>query len=404
MKRCLIRIACVLACAAVLLSCSKVERELLPSRRVVLLYGAAFSNLSTDIDKNFNDFCKGELPYVGSEDVLLVYNHIPSKYGVYTPTEPVLYRAYKGQDNIIRKDTLIVYPSSDISGSPEVLSKVLTDVKDMFPARSYGLLFSSHGKGWLPKGYSEGSGISLFSVKDPLPWHPPTKDLGIEKVEGSGIEIADLPGAIPMHLDFIIMDACLMGCVEVAYELRDKCDILIFSPTEILSSGMNYYSMPRQLLNIPVPDLTGLSKDYYEMYQAQSGLYKSATITMVDCSKTQALADAVAEIVGAHRDGISSADRSEVQAYFYASSSIELHKFFDLRDILVKAGATDSELERLDKALNECIIYTAATEKFFELELKSVCGLSMYLPEDDDTELNDFYKTLSWNKAIGLIQ
>ena len=54
----------------------------------------------------------------------------------------------------------------------------------------------------------------------------------------SGIEIADLPGAIPMHLDFIIMDACLMGCVEVAYELRDKCDILIFSPTEILSSGI----------------------------------------------------------------------------------------------------------------------------------------------------------------------
>lgn len=400
----LLHIACMLACVSALFSCSPADRDIVPHRRVVLLYGAAFSNLSSDINKNFIDFCNGDLPYVGSEDVVLVYNHIPASYGVYTPSEPVLYRAYKDRNNSVRKDTLVSYPSSDVSSSPEVLNKVLSDVKEMFPARSYGLLLSSHAKGWLPKGYKEDNGISLFSVSDPLPWHPPTKEICIENVTGSGIDIDDLPGAIPMHLDFIIMDACLMGCVEVAYELRDKCDMLIFSPTEILSTGLNYLSMPRQLLNISTPDLVGLSRDYYEMYQKQSGVYQSATITLVDCPKTAALAEVVGDIVNAHREGIAGADRYEVQAYFYSSSSKELHKFFDLRDILVKAGATDAELSRLDKALADCIIYKAATEKFFELVLESVCGLSMYLPDEDDIELNNFYKTLSWNKATGLIQ
>ena len=404
MKKCLLQIACVLLCAAALFSCSKLEEEAVPTRRVVLLYGAAFSNLSSDISKNINDFCNGDIPYVGSEDVLLVYMHTPSRYGDYSPTEPVLYRAYKDQSNNLRRDTLVVYPSSDVSSSPGVMRKVLTDVKDMFPANSYGLLFSSHAKGWLPKGYKESSNISFFSVKHPGVVYPPTKELGIEKVDGSGIDINELQDAIPMHLDFIILDACLMGCVEVAYELRDKCDMLIFSPTEILSTGMNYYTMPSKLLNISTPDLVGLSREYYEMYQAQTGLFQSATISMVDCSKTAHLAEVVGDIISAHRDGLEVADKSKIQAYFYDDASSELHKFYDLRDILANSGASGAELSRLDDALNDCVVYKAATEKFFNLELKSVCGLSMFLPSSGNSDLNKFYKSLSWNKATGLIQ
>ncbi len=403
MKNWMLKIACVFACAAVFFSCSPTEKDILPNRRVVLLYGAAFSNLSSDISKNFDDFCKGELPYVGSEDVLLVYMHSTRRYNSYELTEPVLYRAYKDGNSQLRKDTLSVYPATDVSSSPEVMNKVLSDVKEMFPARSYGMLVSSHAKGWLPKGYKE-KDISLFSAGKPRKDYPPTKELCIEKMDGSGIDITDLSGALPMYMDFIIMDACLMGCVEVAYELKDKCGLLAFSPTEILSAGMDYHSMPRRLLNIATPDLLGLSKDFYELYNAQSGLMKSATITLVDCAKTEELAAVTAEIIKAHREGFDSLDRASVQKYFYEGAASELTHFFDLRDMLLKAGATEQELSKLDAALDKCVLYKAATEKFFDLELKSVSGLSMYIPVPGNDELNNFYKTLSWNQATGLIQ
>ena len=398
MKKSPICLFCAFLCVALLNSCSTVERDFVPNRRVMVFYAAAFNNLSDSIIKNIDDFCNGQLPAVGNDDVFLVYAHTTSRYGVYTPTNPVLFRAYRGPEGQLRRDTLIVYPDTDVSSTAEVLNNVLNDVRDKFPARSYGLLFSSHAKGWVPVGYKEQS-TSLFGTGGVHPEYPLTKELGTENATGSGIDIRDLPAALPMHLDFFIMDACLMGCVEVAYELRDKCDLLLFSPTEILAAGMPYKTMPEKLLDIASPDLEGIAREYYEMYEAESGLYKSATITLVDCRKTEALAQVVGEIIAAHRTGFDNAPRSQVQPYFYN----DFHWFYDLRDLLVKSGATDAELARLDKALGDCVLYKAATEKFFNLKLDSVCGLSVYFPIPGNTVLNNYYKTLSWNKATGII-
>jgi hypothetical protein len=144
----------------------------------------------------------------------------------------------------------------------------------------------------------------------------------------------------------------------------------------------------------------GIARDFYEMYEAQSGMFRSATVTVVDCRKLDALASCFRDIVSEHRDDLDEAPRSQVQAYFYN----EYHWFFDLRDLLYEAGATDAELQRLDKALSDCITYKAATEKFFDLKLESVCGLSVYFPIPGNTVLNNYYKTLSWNQTTGLIR
>ncbi|MBO7603076.1 MAG: hypothetical protein J6S97_01515 [Bacteroidales bacterium] len=394
-----VRILCALICAVLLFSCSRQEADHLPNRRVVLFYAAAFSNLSSSISADIDEFCAGGLPYVGNSDVFLVYSHMPARYGKYDPTHPVLFRAYKGPDGSVCRDTLIVYPDTDVSSSAEVMRKVLTDVKDNFPASSYGMIFSSHAKGWIPPGYEEKSN-SIWSVGAPRKEYPLTRELGTENVDGSGIDIIDLPDAIPMHLDFFIMDACLMGCVEVAYEIKDKCDILLFSPTEILASGMPYTTMPPKLLNTVEPDILGIAREFYEMYDAQSGLLRSATVTVVDCRKLDPLADCFRDIVSVHRDEFDNAPRSQVQPYFYN----EYHWFFDLRDLLVEAGATQEELQRLDKALDDCVTYKAATDKFFDLKLETVCGLSVYFPIPDNTELNNYYKTLAWNQTTGLIR
>jgi hypothetical protein len=357
------------------------------------MYSAAFSNLSPSIHNNEIELCDGDLPFVGSDDVLLIYSHHTKQNGVYgIPTNPILCRAYKDLTGGTRKDTLIVYPDTDISASPETLRKVLTDVQDLFPASKYGLLVSSHGKGWIPPGYTENN-ANLFAPS-------PTKELGIEMVDNSGIEVKDLPGAIPMHLEFFIMDACLMGCVEVAYELKDKCDYIVFSPTEILSRGMVYTPMLKRLLVRGTASLQDVCEDYMQYYEAQTGSYQSATITLVDCSKMDALAAACAPLTEKYRSAINTLDRSKVQAYFYN----DLHWFYDLRDIYAQAGASLTELAQLDAALDACVLYSGTTEYFFGLKMERVCGLSSYIPMAGKKELNNYYKTLSWNKAISLIQ
>ncbi|MBO4339873.1 MAG: hypothetical protein J5835_00385, partial [Bacteroidales bacterium] len=229
--------------AVILFSCNRTENEVPHIRRVVLMYAAAYSNLSPSIAEDVKEMCEGAIPSAGSGDVFLVYGHFTKKNGDYsTPTNPLLIRAYKDLDGKVKKDTLVVYPETDISSSAEVFHKVLSDVKEYFPASSYGLIFSSHATGWLPAGFSDPDYI-LFSTSGSHEVYPLTKCLGTENAKPSGIDIQDMADAIPMKLDFFLMDACLMGCVEVAYELRDKCRFLAFSPTEILSNGFIYSSM-----------------------------------------------------------------------------------------------------------------------------------------------------------------
>ena len=74
---------------------------------------------------------------------------------------------------------------------------------------------------------------------------------------------------------------------------------------------------------------------------------------------------------------------------------------------MAKAGADEAELKALDAALDECISYKNATESFMGtssgFEIKVFSGLSMYLPANGSAYLDNFYKTLAWNKATKLV-
>ena len=391
-----------IAAALLLASCSLVQPETPKTYRVTVMYAAAMSNLSGSIAQDIEEICNGLLPSKQSGDVFLVYSHMPKLPGFYDlPSSPVLFRAWREPDGTNHRDTLITYPTTDISSTAEVMHKVLSDVKDLFPAPHYGLVISSHGKGWIPKGYNEGDTYTWSysqsdQQQDVIPF---TRELCIENIEGSGINVEDLPAAIPMKMDYIILDACLMGAIEIAYEIREKCDLLLFSPTEILSDGLIYDTMGPLLTNVHTPDIKTVATQYFDHYNSMYGSYKSATITLVDCHQLEPLAQVCRKLVANHSASIKSLNPNKVQHYFYNA----LRWFFDMRDIFVQAGATEEEIAELDAALADAVIYEAHTEQFLGLALERICGLSMYLPYATLPELNSYYKGLSWNKAIGLI-
>ena len=397
------------------------------TRKVLLLYSAGFNSISSYLKEDIADLDKGWLPSrQRSNDVILVYSHQTGGRGQYkTKTEPVLFRMYSLGDGTVVRDTLAVYDKSTISASAVQLNKVLTYVKENFPAKSYGMIFSSHATGYLPEGfYSKPSNYHftesmMRSWSDrrktapvPVPYVEPEQTPGLPDVKSIGqdtdgeasyeIDLRDFAEAIPMKLDYLLFDACLMGGIEVAYELAGKCDKLGFSQAEVLAEGFNYTTLSSHLLgNKAESDPLSVCKDYFTQYDIQEGVYRSATISLVDCNRLDDLATTCSRLFDKYAGRIKSLQSSEVQRYYRGSK----HWFYDLESILVKAGISETELEELHAALDHCIIYKGATPSFMnEFSIHTFSGFSMYLPSNGNGELDKYYKTLKWNKITGLVK
>lgn len=393
--------------------------------KVFIMYSMGYNNLSYDLNEDIDELLSGNIPsFNPSDNAIVVLNHstLNNRGNYRTETSPVLYHAYKMADGSIKKDTLIVFPEGSIAADKDMLREVMTQIKTLFPAKSYGMLVSSHATGWAPEMYcynppdKSSSGMWMTKEKEFRPLEkysserPLTRSIGAHFNGSSSnmneIELPDFADAIPFHLEFIIFDCCLMGGVEVAYELRDVCDKVCFSQTEILAGGMNYKKMAQHIFSKKEADLESIANDYYSKYANEASMTdRSATVSVVDCRKL----GAVAEIVKRHKEDITAlannrTKRQEVQTYFQSSLARNHGLFYDLEDILIKAEVSSSDLNLLSEALKECIICKFATPTFLTyLKIEHHSGLSMYLPDPDRRTLNVYYPSLAWNKATQLV-
>lgn len=399
------------------------------SRRTLLLYSAGFNSLSSYLKEDIEDITKGYLPGgTRSDNVLLVYSHLPESANVYDkPTSPVLMRIYKDESADVVMDTLVVYPAGTLSSSHEQLNEVLTYMKDEFPSDGYGMIFSSHASGYLPAGYYSNSDdfetgipISAGLFANPLnslavpyaepeydPSMPLTKSIGQDIGYSGGKKVSyemDLIGfadAIPVYMDYILFDACLMGGVETAYQLRDVCGLVGFSQAEVLAEGFDYTALVSHLLEHDIPMPQKVCEDYFLQYDVQTGVYRSATISMVDCSKMDRLVQVCSELFEEYREPMSRLTAKNVQR-FYRSN---YHWFFDLESILAESGMTLDQLNSLRDAFSDCVVYKAATPSFMNsFSIRTFCGLSMFLPSEGGQYLKNHYKKLDWNIDTGLVK
>lgn len=383
--------------------------------RVFIVYSLGFNNLSHDLNVNIDSLCAGDIPGKWSKDAIVVFSHSLNKGGSYgTPSKPAVFRIYS-ENGIVVRDTSGYFHAGVESATTEVLSTSLQYIKDNYPSKSYSMLLSSHATGWIYPGYTFSTPgiITLSHGKTEYPEWPETKSIGASYslknsyIVSTEMDLKEFASAIPMHLDCLIFDACLMGGVEVAYELKDVCNRLLFSPTEVLTKGFCYTPMAAHMFSGSSADLKAIGEDYFNYYMTQTtGSVRSATITEVDTKGLDGLAKTYASIRRNHSQAFASMSRKNVQRYFYASPGDSRYKpfYYDLRDAAREYGATADELAELDEALSKCVTYHAETPKFFDVTLDRCCGLSMYLPIESCPDLNAYYKTLNWNSAIGLVE
>ena len=384
-----------------------------------------FNNLSSSLAEDIRDLEKGFIP--GSaplENYLFVFSHlVESSYS--TPSAPKLQRIFLGPDGNPMKETLLEMEPGTISNRAECIREVLEFLKEKYPEiESFGVLMSSHGTGWTPPGYCT-TGYKNEGNSDVIEWRrsafpetylsgeylyepvPGVKSMGytvtgVNPTVAYETDIREIADLLPFKLDYIIFDACFMGGVEVACEFRDKCNFVVASQTEILSDGMDYTTMISDLLEGNRADLVSLATNFFNHYNLSSD-NRSATISVVDCSKLGTLAAVCRNLFRNYDISKDNVDASKLQKYFYYTNHAW---FYDLYSIVQAAGASETELSDLQWALDECILYKAATPTFalYGFPIDTHSGLSMYLPEKERAQLNSYYRELTWNKLTGLLK
>ncbi|MBP5538637.1 MAG: hypothetical protein J6X69_02200 [Bacteroidales bacterium] len=356
---------------------------------LILFYTIGHNNgLSGSIAQNLNEILEGELPSIESaEKVVLFLQHSDN-------SAPCLMRLgidHNGKNisRIISLEEMNGWNTSSVSSSTDTLAHVLNYISRQYQARHNYLVFSSHGSGWLPAGVYEPSEKYTF-IENTF-----GQDLQSgNKVYEMGIRL--LARQLPMHFDAILFDACLMGGVEVAYELKDKCNYIGFSPTEIMSHGMYYQTMCGHLLK---QDVISVAKDYMHYYRNRSGS-RCGCYTIVDCSQLEVLAQACKPIFAAHQECLANIPYDQVQGYFRDNK----HWYYDLQDVIANIGVDEFELESFNEALEKAVLFADHTDTFLGLKLERCCGLSTYLSIRGTFELDEYYQLYQWNIATGYVQ
>lgn len=396
------------------------------ARRTVLMYCAAQNSLGYSSRYYKSAWTEDSLElaagkhFISDDDRLLVF--------VDDASHPRLYRFCADAD----PELVLQWGYDANSTSPTTFKEVLTRVKEHFPAQEYGLCMWSHADGWLPSSNTNytRSALNAQPTISPLSFGIDVGESGDMRTDMSGdgitlgaqMNIADMAKAIHdsgLHLTYIFFDACLMQCVEVAYELRNVTDYLIASPISIAAAGAYYTHQLEHGFFSPNP--TDIAKTYYEdvtsneLAQAYDDF--GIVISAIKTSEMDALAEAVRTVL-ADVDFTTYPDLTAAHAYHvYSYNYYYRPHYYDMRSAL-RHLLTDAQFAPIDEAITRATAFYAATHKYwvgprnndYHNITSECCGISMFFPQKeyatnasscDFGNHNDTYRSTSWAHAIG---
>ena len=367
-----------------LCACSQGEEGSALPVRTVIVYMVADNNLDYFALNDLNEMEQGWS--AATDGHLIAYVDRAEGAG---PAHPVVYKIAHDTTAAIASPIKKVYAEHS-SATAEVMRRVLSELISDYPAQSYGLVLWSHGTGWLPAGVASGGS------KGGGQGGAAARPQAFGKDGADEMSIPDLSRALPCRFDFIIFDACYMGAVEVAYELRSNADHLIFSPTEVLSAGYPYQDIVGRLFDRQV-DYAGVAHRFFLSYSVLEGALQSASASVVKTAELDGLAASFRKLM-ADTANLLPVSSGEVQR-FSAGSHIPL---FDLGCLVSAISANAEVREEVNKKILGAVIFKEATEKFLDnFTITDFSGMSIFIPDTLTASHHDFYKTHAWFEASG---
>ena len=373
------------------------------SKRLVIVYMIADNNLDYFAVSNVNDMERGYNSDFNGD--LLVYIDRGSNT---KPSHPYLMQIMHDTTELVNSKIIRTYPEQN-SADAKSLKQVIEDAISYGQYSSIGLVLWSHGSAWLPSGSSLYSDRSITLVNEKR-INRPQRSFGSDDVIENGkdstcdMDIKDLASALSGYkFDFLIFDACYMGTIEVAYELRNSNKYFIASPAEILSSGFPYKQIVPMFFakNVNPSDI---AKQYSDYYLSQKGALCSGTISVVNSTNLESFANAIKLLndnLYARGLNVNSIlqNKDSLQQYDRLKAGI----LFDYKQFLInEVNLCSACMPDVMDSWNSTITSEYHTKLIFNsLSLDNCNGISVYLPNSKYSKLNEYYKTLSWYKDSG---
>lgn len=345
--------------------------------RTVFVYMVA-SNLGGYLNTNINDMISvATTENLNGGNLIVFYSE--------NETNAELFEIKEGANGVVTRHHIRDYENKSAI-SPQVMREVLNEVVSLYPADSYGMILSSHGSAWLPTDFR--SMLRSFGEENK-----------------KSMEINELADALPDHFfDFLLFDACSMGSIECMYELKNKADYIISSPSEIMGSGFPYRGILPYLFQTS-PNMSLIADGFHNYYTNYS--YPFGNISVTETSQFDELAEVVRTIISSAggEEAMYDLPYSDLQILTYLSGSPT--KLYDLGNVIEKI-ATDEQYNQFQASLNKLITEKRCTERIYcqgvggneGIPVETFSGLSIYPPQKGLTELNNWYKQLDWYKAV----
>lgn len=362
--------------ALLLASCEKeeIDRPTGTPPRTILTYMIA-SNLGSYLRTNISYMKEvASNKNLNGGNLIVYYSENKSK--------SYLFQIKEDKNGKIVTDTLRFYENQSAI-SPETMHKVIEETIELFPAKSYGFILSSHGTSWLPGNYSS------------------LRSFGEENKEY--MEITEINEALEgFHFDFILFDACYMSGIECVYELKDKTDYLLGSPTEVLARGFPYEDFLPDLYKEKA-DLEKAAQCFHDYY-SNNGNASYGTVSLIKTSELDELASVVNDILkDKTEEDIYALPLSDMQVLEYLTLQ-KPHMLYDFDDF-IRHLANNEQYERFTACLEKAVVSKHTTpESYYNnggaRPITHYSGLSVFVPQPSLTKLSDWYKQLAWYKAV----
>ncbi len=135
---------------------------------------------------------------------------------------------------------------------------------------------------------------------------------------------------------------------------------------------------------------------YYNKYDALSGYYQSATISLVKTAYIPGLAQAFKNVIQNGSVHPKDVNRQELQSY----DRLKEHVFWDIEQMAEVLG-TPADYTAFTRALQKAVVYKKATDYFITIPIRRYSGLAAYLPVSALPRTQEAFEVTSWNEYLG---
>lgn len=380
---------------AILAACGSNDEPTPPApketHRTVLVYMVADNNLGSDYHYDQADM-KEMLTGVKNGGLnggrLLIYRNRPGTAGGNAPQ--MLEVTPEGITE------LKTYPDDPeiYSVSADRMKEVLADMKSLAPAGEYGLVLWGHATSWLTHP-SDLEGRSNSPIK---------RSYGTDRDKWMSLSTLGetLAGE---EFCFIYFDCCLMGTVEVAYELRHVTPVIVASPTELEGEGMPYDRNIAPFFASGEPKLIDAATNTFDYYNSIPG--RTCQMVVINTAALDGLAEASRAVFSQQTDfpeslwSIQELSKAHRRFFYSTSTCSDCHPVYDM-DHYISTIASPELYSAWTEALNEVVLYKATTQREFTgINVTRYCGLGSYVVRlKDHGDYHGYTQTQWWKDVV----